>query len=90
VYAKPETIRVARDNESITSGNTFDVEFLAMMAGLNRLIAAGVSGEEMPQTFEELHMVLQSNRLGAVFQDNVARGCNGSAATPSWAYVSDI
>jgi len=89
-YSKLETRSFAPDNESIASGNATDAEFHAMMAGPNRLIVAGVSGEEMPQTFEELHMILQKNRLGAVFEDKPALRCNGSTATPSEASLSDI
>jgi len=89
-YATPDTMGFARGNGSVPFGTTPDADFLAVMAGLNRLIAAGVSGEEMPQTFEELDTILRSNRLGAVFEDKAARGCNGSTATPSEASLPEI
>jgi len=89
-YATPETMSFARGKQSVPFGTTPDAEFLAVMAGLNRLMAAGVSGEEMPQTFEELDTILRSNRLGAVFEDKAAWGCNGSTATPSEASLPEI
>jgi len=88
--SKPETMSFARDNEPTTSGNTTDAHFLAMMDSLNRLIAAGMSSEEMPQTFEELQMILQTNTLGAMFEDKEPLGCTGSTATPSEASLPDI